>query len=124
MNFVIGARNEPEPKVPLGGAVFCLNCEVISQSRNNDCPVCHSRSILSLARILGGSLHDRKAEQELECGSFDVTLSVNVQRMHASEVNTTLERLTAVIAPRLADGKASFHINVQPTAGRTSKKAA
>lgn len=125
MNFVSGARNEREAEVvPLSSAVFCLDCEVISQSRTDECPACHSRSLLSLGRILGGSLHDRKPEQESECGSFDITLTVNVQRMHANEVNTTLEGLTTVIGPRLAQGRASFHINVQPAVGSISRNAA
>src|SRR6266576_1759347 len=99
MNFVSGDRNEREAEVvPLSSAVFCLDCEVISQSRTDECPACHSRSLLSLGRILGGSLHDRKP-QESECGSFDITLTVSVQRMHANEVNTTLEGLTTVIGP-------------------------
>jgi len=123
MNFVSGARNEREAEVvPLSSAVFCLDCEVISQSRTDECPACHSRSLLSLGRILG-SLHDRKP-QESECGSFDITLTVSVQRMHANEVNTTLEGLTTVIGPRLAQGRASFHINVQPAVGSISRKAA
>ena len=124
MNFVSGARNEREAEVvPLSSAVFCLDCEVISQSRTDECPGCHSRSLLSLGRILGGSLHDRKP-QESECGSFDITLTVSVQRMHANEVNTTLEGLTTVIGRRLAQGRASFHINVQPAVGSISRKAA
>lgn len=126
MNFVIGARNEPEAEVvPLSSAVFCLDCEVISQSRTDKCPTCHSRSLVSLARMLGGSLRDGKPDQESEGGGlFDITLTVNVQQMHANDVNTTVERLANVIGPRLADGRASFHINVQPSVGSLSRKAA
>jgi len=76
-----------------------------------------------LARIIGGSLHDRKPD-ELSYGSYDITLTVNVQRMHANDVNTTLEGLTNVIAPRLAEGRASFHINVQPTVNGVARKVA
>ena len=43
----------------LSSAVFCLDCEVISNSRGDECRACKSRSLLSLARILGGSLRDR-----------------------------------------------------------------
>lgn len=87
-------------------------------------PCCKSHSLLSLARILGGSLRDRRFEQGFESGPFDVTLTVTVQQMHAKDVTTTLEGLTDVIAPRLADGRASFHINVQPRPASTSRKAA
>ena len=54
--------------LPLWNAVFCLDCEVISNSRGNECPVCNSRSLVSLARILGGSLfvHHEQLSQEGE----------------------------------------------------------
>ena len=108
----------------LSSAVFCLDCEVISNSRGDECPVCKSHSLLSLARILGGSLRDRKLDREFESGPFDITLTVTVRQMYANDVTTTLEGLTNVIGPRLAEGKASFHINVQPRPASTSRKAA
>src|SRR5437660_12719630 len=101
MNVVSGARNEREAEVvPLSSAVFCLDCEVISQSRTDECPACHSRSLLSLGRILGGSLHDRNP-QESECGSFDITLTVSDRRMH-------------VTCPQFALTYASDHFQLLP----------
>jgi len=41
--------------VPLLDAVLCADCEVISDSTGDCCSVCGSRSLLSIARILGGS---------------------------------------------------------------------
>ena len=41
--------------VPLLEAVLCADCEVISDSNGEACPVCGSRSLLSVARVLGGS---------------------------------------------------------------------
>ena len=38
--------------VRLQQAVLCVNCDVISDSRNNNCIVCGSRSLLPLARVL------------------------------------------------------------------------
>jgi hypothetical protein len=36
-------------------AVLCADCEMLSNSKGDSCVVCGSRSLLSLARILGGS---------------------------------------------------------------------
>jgi len=42
--------------VPLGTAVFCGQCEVISDNNTPYCLACGSLAILSLSRVLGGSL--------------------------------------------------------------------
>lgn len=115
MSTLIGARKQPQSEVvPLNMAVFCLDCEVISNSRGDECTACHGHSLLNLARILGGSVRDQRPQGEAQSGPFDITLTVSIQQIHAKEVNTTLEELTRVIGPRLADGQASFHIDVQP----------
>jgi hypothetical protein len=42
-------------------AVLCADCEVISDSSGELCSVCGSRSLLSLGRVLGGSIGDERA---------------------------------------------------------------
>jgi len=66
--------------------------------------------------MLGGSLFAHRAQhsQELEGVLFDVTITVELQEVHAKELSTTVERLTSVIAPKLARDRASFHVNVKP----------
>jgi hypothetical protein len=102
--------------LPLWNALFCLDCEVISSSRGDECPACKGRSLLSLARMLGGSLLAHKAQhsKEWESGLFDITIAVELQQMCAKDLSSTVERLTSVIGPKLARGGASFHINVKP----------
>jgi len=106
--------------LPLWNAVFCLDCEVISNSRGDECPVCNGRSLVSLARILGGSLfaHRGHGSQEYGNGLFDITITIELQQMNAKDLTTTLERLTSVIGPKLARDHATFHINVRPAACR------
>jgi len=106
--------------LPLWNAVFCLDCEVISSSQGDECPACKSRSLVSLARMLGGSLLAHKAQhfQECESGLFDITIAVELSQMHAKDLSTTVERLTSVIGPKLARDRASFHINVKPAADK------
>ncbi len=106
--------------LPLWNAVFCLDCEVISSSRGDECPACRSRSLVSLARMLGGSLlaHRAQQSQEWEGGLFDITIAVELQQMQAKDLSTTVERLTSVIGPKLARDRASFHINVKPAVAK------
>jgi hypothetical protein len=67
-----GTWNELQPDVvPLGTAVFCLDCEAISNSRGAECKACGSRSLVSLARILGGSLREHNVKPGLGGRSFE-----------------------------------------------------
>jgi len=100
--------------LPLLNAVFCLDCEVISSSQNDECAACKSRSLVSLARMLGGSLLAYQAHQKRETELFDITITIDLQQMHAKHLSTIVERLTGVIGPNLAQDRASFHINVKP----------
>jgi len=110
-----GTRNHLDAGVlPLSSAVFCLDCEVISSSRGDECEVCKGRSIVSLDRILGGSLHAHKAKQDRGRWFFDITITIELQQLHAKDLSATVERLTSVIGPNLARDRASFHITVKP----------
>ena len=100
--------------LPLSNAVFCLDCEVISISRSEECPACKSRSLVSLARMLGGSLHTHRVLQEHDGVLFNISMTVELQQMHAKDVSATIERITTVIAPKLAREGAKFHVSVKP----------
>jgi len=47
--------------VPLVEAVLCADCEIISNSAGEKCEICGSRSLLSLGRVLGGSVEGERA---------------------------------------------------------------
>ena len=110
--------------LPLWNAVFCLDCEVISSSRGDECPACKSRSLVSLARMLGGSLlaHRAQHSDEYESALFDITIVVELQQMHAKDLSTTVERLTSVIGPKLARDRASFHISGKPAVDKLDRQ--
>jgi GAF domain-containing protein len=42
--------------VPLQTAVFCVQCELISKNSTPHCHACGSKALLSLSRVLGGSM--------------------------------------------------------------------
>jgi hypothetical protein len=55
--------------VPVSCAVLCVDCERITVSHNDACPVCGGKSLLNVATILGGTLTGervRKIEPRLE----------------------------------------------------------
>jgi len=106
--------------LPLWNAFFCLDCQMITSSRGDQCAGCNGRSLVSLARILGGSLfvHREQSSQADRSGLFDATITVELQQLHAKDLTTALERLTSVIGPKLAQDQAAFHINVRPCGER------
>jgi len=119
-------RKLPDAEIlRLSNAVFCLDCEVVASSRGDECPACKGRSIVSLARMLGGSLLAHRAQQFQECenGLFDVRITVELPQMYAKDLSTTLEKLTGVIGPKLARDRATFHIEVRPTSDRLNSQA-
>ena len=85
--FAVTRNHLDAAGLPLWNAVFCLDCEVISSSRGDECPACRSRSLVSLARMLGGSLlaHRAQQSQEWEGGLFDITIAVELQQMQAKD---------------------------------------
>jgi hypothetical protein len=57
-----GPKSEPILNtIHLLSAVLCADCEVISDSASDVCAVCGSRSLLSLGRLLGGSVGEERA---------------------------------------------------------------
>jgi hypothetical protein len=47
--------------VDLRNAVLCADCEVISDSPHDTCRICGSHSLLSMSRVLGGTLPLQRA---------------------------------------------------------------
>jgi hypothetical protein len=48
-------RTEPNfVSIPVEQAVYCENCETVSNSRRDRCGVCGSEAILALAAMIGG----------------------------------------------------------------------
>lgn len=116
----------PEASVlPLWNAVFCFDCEVISNRSGGECPACKGRSIVGLARILGASLIAHRIPKSQESGDrlFDITITAELLQMHAKDLSTVLERITNVIAPQLARDKGTLHVHVSPTTDRFSSQS-
>lgn len=52
--------------LPLHSAIFCVQCELISTSHSSRCVACGSQAILSLSRVLGGTLEGKPQARLIE----------------------------------------------------------
>ena len=103
--------------VPLWNAVFCMDCETISNTRFDECPSCRSHSLVSLARMLGGSLIGQDEHSGVSQSScFNITITVHLLELAAEDLNGTLDRLSSLISQKIEPIRATVHIYVEPTA--------
>ncbi len=57
--------------VSLPTAVFCVQCELISENCTSNCLFCGSQAILSLSRVLGGSLRNQQTAHLISDAELD-----------------------------------------------------
>jgi GAF domain-containing protein len=67
--------------VPLQSAAFCVQCELISANSRTYCLACGSHALVSLSRVLGGSLRNQPTahlitDSELDCLVRDLLRTV------------------------------------------------
>ena len=111
--------------VSLDNAVFCVNCEMISNSAHDVCDVCGSRSLVALCRVLGGTLHRRTAPASIPLlpaktnVKYHVELSIDAHDVCARDLNQAIEVVT-----RLSEAGAvieQMHINVESISEQESR---
>ena len=98
--------------VPLQHAVFCVNCETVSNSPHDVCRVCGSRSLVSLFRMLGTL---RGKGQPPELVKYNLELTVRVNEVSGADLNHAIDALT-----RLAEvGKdlQALHMHIESVVG-------
>ena len=57
--------------LPLQAAVFCVQCELLSENNTPRCLACGSRAVLSLSRVLGGSLRGQQTAHLIADAELD-----------------------------------------------------
>jgi hypothetical protein len=95
--------------VPLQNAALCVDCESVSNSRFDECPVCGSRSLLSIARMLGGALPRHKAnctKTDENIVLFDLEITIDLKQIEPKDLNAAVEGITSLIKPSLWRGEA------------------
>jgi hypothetical protein len=104
------SREEALGAVPLANAVFCVNCETINNSPHDECTICGSHSLISLFRVLGGTLRSQKRQSTGDKYSLEVTAKVH--EISAVDFNVLIELLTRLV--ELGGAVESLHLNVEP----------
>lgn len=100
--------------VPLLNAVFCVDCETISNSPHDVCTICGSHSLVNLFRMGGGTLRRGKAQSAVELAKtpkYNLELTAKVHEIPATELSLIIDSMT-----RLAEASGaveSLHINVE-----------
>jgi hypothetical protein len=100
--------------VPLQNAVLCVDCETVSSSQLDVCPVCAGHSLLNISRILGGTIFAQRPRPAMVL--FDMEISIRLKQMEGSDLTTAVKGITEAIQPSISKGRALFHINVEPAA--------
>lgn len=114
-------ENPASPEtVRLQDAVLCVDCELITTSHSDQCPVCGGHSLLCLAGVVGGTLVDYKDHEfhQRHPFQFDLNLTLEMPNLEAAELSAVIENISHVIAPQLGRRRASLHINVEPVSKR------
>jgi len=68
---VYGTAFQDVSFVPLQSAAFCVQCELISTNSKPYCLACGSRALLSLSRVLGGSLGQQQTAHLITDSELD-----------------------------------------------------
>ncbi len=116
--------HEPEGcvnAVPLVNAVYCADCETITDSPHDGCSVCGSHSVVNLFKIMGGALRSARGPVPARVGKFNFNLTADVRGLPADTLNEAVRLVT-----RLADASAEvrcLHMNVEPVAVVSSRAA-
>ena len=100
--------------VPLHNAVFCADCETISNSQHDACSVCGSHSLTSLFRMLGGTLRSQKPQSttdQAKTAKYNLELTAKVHEIPANELNRVIELISRLA--EVCGDLESLHINVE-----------
>jgi hypothetical protein len=100
--------------VPLPNAMFCLDCETISSSLNHICTVCGSHALISLCRMLGGTLRSQQAEsteEHAKAAKYSLEINCKVHEIPATGLNLLIELLTRLA--EVGGAVESLHINAE-----------
>jgi hypothetical protein len=79
-------------------AVFCVECELISENNMPNCLACGSQAVLSLSRVLGGSLRGQQTAHLIQDAELDRLVRELLRTVPASPANVAENRVPASFA--------------------------
>src|SRR5580658_9291560 len=80
-------------------AVFCVECELISKNNTPHCLACGSRAVMSLSRVLGGSLRGEQTAHLIEDAELDRLVRELLRTVPASANENRVPASFATLAP-------------------------
>ena len=87
--------------LPLEAAMFCTECELISENNTSRCVACGSVAVLSLSRLLGGSLRGQQT----------------AHLVHHAEINSPVRSLLDQVARSVPEEQSSAAVRAVRSAG-------
>lgn len=123
--------------VKLQTSVFCVECEVISENNTPFCYACGSQAVLSLSRLLGGSLRGQQTAQLIHDRELDRLVGELLSTVPDSLVGSQMsgyfapssrcrERLTRAADAELNDSKLDINpaeMDLEPTISIIAERA-
>ncbi len=100
--------------VPMHSSIFCVQCEMISENNTPHCLACGSSAVLSLPRLLGGSMRAQPTTHLIEDAELDRlvrSLLLSVPESADSKVHQGLHLSNEFSSRRNRPGQPDFHLN-------------
>jgi hypothetical protein len=91
---------------PLQNAVFCVNCETVSNSPHDACKICGSHSLINVSRMIRGTLWNRDHQFSSTRGKYRLELAAKVREIAATDLNLLLG-----LVSRLAEAAGRIELN-------------
>jgi GAF domain-containing protein len=85
--------------ITLPTAVFCVECELISKNNTPYCTACGSRALLSLSRVLGGSLRGQQTAHLIADAELDRLVRELLRTVPAAASEGRIPASFATLAP-------------------------
>src|ERR1700730_18364620 len=85
--------------IALPTAVFCVECELISKNNTAYCMACGSSALLSLSRVLGGSLRGQQTAHLIADAELDRLVRELLRTVPAATSENRIPASFATLAP-------------------------
>jgi putative methionine-R-sulfoxide reductase with GAF domain len=95
-------------------AVFCVECELISKNNTPSCMACGSRAVLSLSRVLGGSLRGQQTAHLIADAELDRLVRELLRTVPAATLENRVPASFATLAPSRSHAR-SMHSQPVPS---------
>src|SRR5579864_7216322 len=80
-------------------AVFCAECELISENNTGRCLACGSQALLSLSRVLGGSLRGQQTAHLIADAELDRLVRELLRTVPGASSENRIPASFATLAP-------------------------